>query len=84
MAAMRGTAAFLICILDGSWIEVTSNNMMNDTEIVQTAWVKEIIGQNDKMFGYLVHRAHDNVYAGILDANTIKLSYFYVHTSGGP
>jgi hypothetical protein len=84
MAAMRGTAAFLICILDGSWIEVTSNNMMNDTEIVQTAWVKEIIGQNDKMFGYLVHRTHDNVYAGILDANTIKLSYFYVRTSGGP
>jgi hypothetical protein len=80
---MRRTAAFLISILDGSWIEVTSDKMMNDTRILETAWVKEIIGQNDKMFGYLVHRTHDNVYAGILDANTIKISYFYVVTSGG-
>ena len=68
-------------VLDGSWIEVTSDDMMNNTRIVDSTWVKEIIGENDKMFGYLVHRSDDNVYAGILDENTVKLSYFYVRTS---
>jgi hypothetical protein len=65
-------------IIDDSWIEVTSDNMMNDTEILESTWVKKIIGQNDKMFGYLVHSSSDRVYAGILDENTIKLSYHYV------
>jgi len=71
-------------VLDGSWIEVTSDNMMKNTRILSSTWVKEIIGENDKMFGYLVHRGRDNVYAGIVDENTLKLSYFYVRTSGGP
>ena len=71
-------------VLDGSWIEVTSDNMMKNTRILSSTWVKEIIGENDKMFGYLVHRNKDNVYAGILDENTVKLSYYYVRTSGGP
>ena len=51
---------------------------------MSSTWVKEIIGENDKMFGYRVHRDRDNVYAGIVDVNTVKLSYFYVLTSGGP
>ena len=70
--------------LDGSWIEVTSDNMMQNTRILSSTWVREIIGENEKFFGYLVHRGADNVYAGIVDANTIKLSYYYVRTSGGP
>ena len=71
-------------VLDGSWLDVTSDNMMKNTRILRTTWVKEIIGENDKIFGYLVHRYHDNVYAGIVDENTVKLSYHYVRTSGGP
>ena len=71
-------------ILDNGWIEVTSENMMNNTQIVDSAWVKEIIGENDKMFGYLVHRSSDQAYAGIVDENTVKLSYYFVRTSGGP
>jgi len=67
-------------IIDDSWIEVTSDNMMNDTEILESTWVKKIIGQSDKMFGYLVHRSSDRVYVGILGENTIKLSYHYVPT----
>ncbi len=67
-------------ILDDSWIEVTSDNMMNDTEIWEPAWVKKILGQHDKIFGYLVHRSSDRVYVGTLDENTIKLSYHYVPT----
>jgi len=71
-------------VLDGSWIEVTSDNMMKNTRILSSTWVKEIIGENDKMFGYLVHRDRDNVYCGIVDENTVKISYYYVRTSGGP
>jgi len=71
-------------ILDGSWIEVTSDNMMKNTKILSSTWVREIIGENEKMFGYLVHRGRDQAYAGIVDANTVKLSYYYVRTSGGP
>ena len=71
-------------ILDNGWIEVTSENMMNNTQIVDSAWVKEIIGENGEMFGYLVHRSSDQAYAGIVDENTVKLSYYFVRTSGGP
>jgi len=71
-------------LLDGSWIEVNSGNMMKNARILSSTWVKEIIGQNDRMFGYLVHRGADNVYCGIVDENTVKISYFYVRTSGGP
>jgi len=71
-------------VLDGSWIEVASDNMMKNTRILSSTWVKEIIGENDKMLGYLVHRDRDNVYCGIVDENTVKISYYYVRTSGGP
>ena len=71
--------------LDGSWIEVTSDNMMKNTRILSSTWVNEIIGENEKMFGYLVYSEEDNVYAGIVDANTVKLSYYYAGSLGaGP
>ncbi len=71
--------------LDGSWIEVTSDNMMKNTRILTSSWVHEIIGENEKMFGYLVYSEEDNVYVGIVDANTVKLSYFYAGSLGaGP
>ena len=69
--------------LDGSWSEVTSDNMMKNTRILSSTWVNEIIGENEKMFGYLVYSEEDNVYAGIVDANTVKLSYYYVRSLGG-
>jgi len=71
--------------LDGSWIEVTSDNMMKNTRILSSTWVNEIIGENEKMFGYLVYSEEDNVYTGIVDANTVKLSYYYAGSLGaGP
>ena len=71
--------------LDSSWIEVTSDNMMKNTRILSSPWVNEIIGENEKMFGYLVYSEEDNVYAGIVDANTVKLSYYYAGSLGaGP
>ncbi len=42
-------------------------------------------GENEKMFGYLVYSEEDNVYVGIVDANTVKLSYYYAGSLGaGP
>ena len=70
--------------LDG-WIEVTSDNMMKNARILSSPWVNEIIGENEKMFGYLVYSEEDNVYTGIVDANTVKLSYYYAGSLGsGP
>ena len=70
-------------VLDSSWIEVTSDSMMKKTGIGDLTWVQEILGQNDKRFGYLVHRSLDSVYVGIVDENTVKLSYWVKATSGG-
>ena len=72
-------------VLDGSWIEVTSDNMMKNARILSSPWVNEIIGENEKMFGYLVYSEKDNVFVGIVDANTVKLSYYYAGSLGaGP
>lgn len=69
-------------VLDGSWVEVTSDSMMKKAGISDSTWVREIRGANDKMFGYLVHRYLDDAYAGIVDENTLKFSYYYHRTTG--
>jgi hypothetical protein len=60
-------------ILDKSWVKVSSEDMMAKSEILDTTWVKEIIGNNDKMFGYLVHRSDDRTNIKIIDENTVQL-----------
>lgn len=67
--------------LDGSWTEVTSDGMMEKTEIIDSTTVREILGTNDRKFGYLVQRYLDSAYAGIVDENTLKISYYYHKTS---
>ncbi len=71
-------------ILDNSWVEVSSEDMMAKSKILSSTWVKEILGQNDELYGYLVHRSADYTYVGILDENTVELKYTYHRTSGGP
>ena len=71
-------------ILDNSWVEVSSGDMMAKSKILSSTWVKEILGQNDELYGYLVHRSADYTYVGILDENTVELKYTYHRTSGGP
>ena len=53
-------------ILDNSWVEVSSEDMMAKSKILSSTWVKEILGQNDELYGYLVHRSADMTYVGIL------------------
>ena len=69
---------------DKRWVEVTSADMMDKSTIRDTTWVKKILGQNDEMFGYLVHRSADRANIKIIDENTVELFYHYVRTSGGP
>lgn len=57
--------------------------MMIKTGIRDIAREHEILGQNDKKFGYLVNRQIDSVYVGIVDENTVKISYYPKATSGG-
>ncbi len=69
-------------ILDNSWVEVSSEDMMAQSKILSSTWVKEILGQNDELYGYLIHRSSDMAYVGILDENTVELKYTYRRTSG--
>ena len=69
-------------ILDNSWIKVSSEDMMTKSKIVSSTWVKQIIGNNDEIFGYLVHLSTDLANAKIIDENTVQLYYHYVRTTG--
>ena len=69
-------------ILNNSWVKVSSEDMMAKSKILSSTWVKEILGQNDELYGYLVHRSSDMTYVGILDENTVELKYTYRRTSG--
>jgi hypothetical protein len=71
-------------ILDNSWVKVSSEDMMAKSKILDSTWVKKIIGNSDEMFGYLVHRSADMANVRIIDENTVQLYYTYVRTSGGP
>jgi hypothetical protein len=71
-------------IFGKSWVKVSSEDMMAKTKILHSTWVKEIIGNNDYMYGYLVHRWADYSNVKIIDENTVQLSYTYRRTEGGP
>ncbi|NNL78765.1 MAG: hypothetical protein HKO68_20730 [Desulfobacterales bacterium] len=69
-------------ILDKRWVKISSEDMMAKSKILDSTWVKEIIGNNGEMLGYLVHRYHDLANVKIIDENTVQLYYRYVSTSG--
>jgi len=71
-------------ILDDRWEAVATDSMMAENEIRSSTWVKKILGQNNEMYGYLVHRSADRANVAIIDGNTVQLYYHYVRTSGGP
>ena len=71
-------------ILGKFWVKVSSEDMIARSKILDSTWVKEIIGNNGEMFGYLVHRIEDRAHVKIIDENTVQLSYTYRRTEGGP
>ena len=71
-------------ILDKSWAEVVSEDMMENSKILDLTWVREIRGNSDEIFGYLVQRNHDTANGKIIDQNTVQIYYHYVRDQGGP
>lgn len=57
-------------------------NMMAKSKIMSSTWVKEIIGNNDEIFGYLVQRSKGHANVKIIDENSVQLYYHHVRTSG--
>ena len=70
-------------ILNNSWVDISSEDMMAKSPMMGSgsSWVKEIIGNNDEMLGYLVHRYQDVANIKIINENTVQLYYHYVRTS---
>lgn len=68
-------------VLDKRWVKISSEDMMANAKILDSAWVREIIGNNGEMFGYLVHRNHDLANVKIIDEQTVQLYYNYHRTS---
>jgi len=71
-------------ILDERWEKITTDSMMEKSQITSSTWVKKILGQNNEIYGYLVQRTADRVNVAKIDGNTVRLYYHYVRTSGGP
>jgi hypothetical protein len=69
-------------ILDSSWVNITSDEAMENSQIMDSAWVMEIIGQNSAMFGYLVQRNHDRANIKIIDQNTVQIFYHFHKDAG--
>ena len=69
-------------ILGDSWVEVSSEDRMAKSQIMSSTWVKEIIGNNKQLFGYLVHRAQDLPNVKIIDQNTVQIYYNRVAIGG--
>lgn len=71
-------------VLDNRWVKISSEEMMAKSKVFFSTWVKEILGQNDEMFGYLVHKSTDTASVKIIDQNTVQLYYHYRQTESGP
>ena len=69
-------------ILAKSFVKVSSEDMMAKSKILDSTWVKEIIGNNGEIFGYIVHRSHDLANVKIIDENTVQLYYRYKAQAG--
>jgi len=69
-------------IMAKSFVKVSSEDMMAKSKILDSTWVKQIIGNNGETLGYLVHRSHDLANVKIIDENTVQLYYHYKATSG--
>ena len=63
--------------LDNAWVEITSEEALANSQIMDSAWVMEIRGQNNAMFGYLIQRNHDRANVKIIDQSTVQLFYHY-------
>ena len=71
-------------VLDNQWVEIKTQEMMDDSKISSATWVKKILDQKNEMYGYLVQRDADQANVAVIDDNTVQLYYIYVATCCGP
>lgn len=64
-------------VLDKRWVEITTGEMSAASKINNFTGVRKIIGQNDQIFGYLVHRSLDTANVKIVGGDTIELFYYH-------
>jgi hypothetical protein len=63
--------------MSGKWIEVAREDMVTDQTVFYLTDVRKILGQDDKLFGYIVYSYRDSAFIKIIDANTVKLIFNY-------
>ena len=61
--------------MSGKWIEVAREDQITDKTVLYLTDVRKIMGQDDKLFGYIVYSYRDSAFIKIIDANTIKLIF---------
>ena len=59
----------------GKWVEVAREEMVTDKTVFYLTDVRKILGQDDKLFGYIVYSYRDSAFIKIIDTNTVKLIY---------
>jgi len=59
----------------GKWVEVAREEMVTDKTVFYLTDVREILGQDYKLFGYIVYSYRDSAFIKIIDANTVKLIF---------
>ena len=65
-------------ILDNQWVEVTSDEMKTKAKISESTLTAEILGHDQKLYGYLIYRRADNVSVRIVDEQTVQINYRYI------
>ena len=61
--------------MPGKWVEVAREEMVTDKTVFYLTDVRKILGQDDKLFGYIVYSYRDSAFIKIIETNTVKLIY---------
>jgi len=59
----------------GKWVEVAREEMVTDNTVFYLTGVRKILGQDDKLYGYIVYSYRDSAFIKIIDANTVELIF---------
>ncbi len=63
--------------LPGKWVEAAKEDMVTDKTLFYLTGVREILGQDDALFGYIVYTYRDHAYVKIINADAVELIYIH-------
>ena len=69
-------------VLSSRWVEVSYQDQVKNSTAFYLSEVREILGQNDEVYGYLVYPSADNAYVKIIDEKTVEVVYSHRITRG--